>query len=106
LKVRYHPEARVELEAAVDWYEDQQPGLGEDMDREIQRAEAVIAESPSAWGHWPGTRSVRRFILSRFPYSVVYRVHGMAIEVIAIAHHHREPGYWKGRVSGAPRGNR
>jgi hypothetical protein len=72
--VRYHPEARAELEAAVDWYEDQRPSLGEDMDREIQRAEAAVSDRPNTWAHWPRSRIARRFILSRFPYSLVYRV--------------------------------
>ena len=80
MKVRYHPKARAELEAAVDWYEDQRPSLGEDLDREIQRAEAMVLESPHAWGRWPGARAVKRFVLSRFPYSLVYRVRRTEIE--------------------------
>jgi plasmid stabilization system protein ParE len=37
----------------------------------------------------------RRFVLKRFPYSVVYEVSGMTVTVLAVAHHRRKPAYWR-----------
>ena len=40
---------------------------------------------------------VRRFPLRRFPYSIVYRVVGEDLRIVALAHHRRRPAYWAGR---------
>jgi hypothetical protein len=42
---------------------------------------------------------IRRFSLHRFPYSLIYGIEENTIVVIAVAHDHREPGYWSDRVS-------
>jgi len=63
----------------------------EGLDRAIER----IADAPS---RWPAFRhGTRRFLLRRFPFSVVYREAGETVQVIAVAHGRRKPGYWKGR---------
>ena len=41
---------------------------------------------------------VARTSVSRFPYSVIYGIHGDALWVVAVAHHSRREGYWRGRV--------
>jgi toxin ParE1/3/4 len=45
-------------------------------------------------GNLHGTR---KYLLRRFPYAVIYRVTDEAIEVVAVAHGRRRPGYWKTR---------
>jgi hypothetical protein len=53
-----------------------------------------IGEAPERWpAHLHGTR---RFMLRRFPFSVVYRPHEDFVEVVAVAHAKRRPGYWRG----------
>jgi hypothetical protein len=54
-----------------------------------------IAEAPSRWPRLHGR--FRRYLLHRFPFSVVYLEREHSIEVIAVAHHRRRPGYWKRR---------
>jgi hypothetical protein len=49
VKVRYHPDARAELSAAVEWYEERRPMLGQDFQSEVRRAEALIGHQPAAW---------------------------------------------------------
>ncbi len=44
---------------------------------------------------YPG---VRTWALKRFPYTLVYRVEGDLITVIAVAHQSREPRYWVDRL--------
>ena len=40
---------------------------------------------------------IRRFLINRFPFSLVYGIDGDTIVVIAVAHLHREPRYWADR---------
>ena len=48
---------------------------------------------------WPaGPYGTRKFLLHRFPFAVVYRELPSAIQVLAVAHGHRRPGYWKTRI--------
>jgi plasmid stabilization system protein ParE len=99
VKVRYHPDARAELLAAADWYEDRRVILGQDFQAEVRRAEAMIADRPAAWPHWAGVNlDVRRFVLARFPYRLAFQVAGDTIIVIAVAHQSRAPFYWRDRA--------
>jgi len=41
---------------------------------------------------------IRRFLFSRFPYSLIYGLDQETIVVIAVAHQHREPRYWADRI--------
>ena len=37
--------------------------------------------------------------MQRFPFNVLYREAGNTVQVLAVAHHRRRPGYWLGRVA-------
>jgi len=37
---------------------------------------------------------IRRIILSRFPYKLLYSVEADHIYIVAVAHLHRAPDYW------------
>jgi len=41
----------------------------------------------------------RRVLMQRFPFSVYYEVANDHIRVVAVAHQHRKPGYWKKRLT-------
>jgi len=94
-RVELHPEAYIELAQAISWYENQARGLGDSFFDEVEHAISVIKEVP---GRWPiyseGTRS---FLVHRFPFAIVYRHDDVKIQVLAVAHLRRKPGYWKGR---------
>lgn len=99
--VSFHPSAEEELGAAAAWYEEQRSSLGTALLDEVHRAVAVIAESPSRWPRWPGlprSLGVQRFLLTRFPYALAYRMRGNALLVLAVAHVRRRPGYWRHRA--------
>ena len=99
MRVRYHPDARAELSAAAEWYEERRPMLGQDFQTEVRRAEALIADRPATWPRWPGVGvDVRRFRLTRFPYCLAFQVTGDDIAVIAVAHQSRVPFYWRDRA--------
>ncbi len=61
----------------------------------MSRAVASIAEAPQRWP--AGIHGTRKFLLGRFPFAVIYRELPSIIQVLAVAHGHRRPGYWKGR---------
>lgn len=88
--------ARAELDEAIAWYEAQARGLGNAFLAESLKAFRLIERHPQAWH--PLTDNIRRCRLARFPYSVIYVPDGSDILVLAIAHAHRAPVYWRDRL--------
>jgi len=94
---RFLASARAEAETAARWYEAREAGLGGDFVAELERAVEQILTTPDAWPICQHDDRARRFLLSRFPYAVVYLVQDDALVVVAVAHGKRRPGYWRGR---------
>jgi plasmid stabilization system protein ParE len=46
-----------------------------------------------------GIRDVRKRILKRFPYHLIYLVHNQELLIVALAHHKRDPFYWIDRLN-------
>ena len=42
--------------------------------------------------------NLRRALLRRFPFSLIYAVEANAIVIVAVSHQRRRPGYWRDRV--------
>ena len=91
------PEAREEMNEAARYYESQASGLGIDYLSEVERAVASITASPETWPKLEG--ELRRRLLRRFPFGVLYYVETEKIIIVAVAHLRRRPGYWKNRIS-------
>ena len=94
-EVRLHPLAADEAEAARVWYAARNPRAAAMFLDELDITIARVAESREGWPQLRGR--LRRYILPKFPFSLVYRFTPTSIEVIAVAHHRRKPGYWKMR---------
>jgi hypothetical protein len=94
-QIDVHPEAYDELEQTRSWYESHMPGLGSDFLDAVERAIDIIRQAPEAWPVYVG--DVRRFLIHRFPFAVLYRHDDFKIRIYAIAHLRRKPGYWKHR---------
>jgi toxin ParE1/3/4 len=90
-----HSEAVAEAHAAKVWYHERSPKLAVRFAAELDRAIAQIVEAPNRWS--PFSSGTQRYFLKKFPFYVVYRVVGDVIQVIAVAHGRRRPGYWKTR---------
>jgi plasmid stabilization system protein ParE len=100
-QIRLHPEAELEASAAAEWYEAREESLGDAFLEELDRAVALIQESPRLWPAWPGVRRspvVRRCLLPRFPYALAYTFGDREVFVLAVAHLSRRPRYWQSRV--------
>jgi toxin ParE1/3/4 len=92
-QVVFHPLAEKELIDAAVYYEEQEPGLGGDYLAEVEHAINFLAQYPEAGFIVCG--SLRRLILPKFPYYLLYRVLGNAqIRILAVAHQKRKPQYW------------
>ena len=96
-QVDVHPEAVAEAQAAAHWYRERSASAAHAFLAELDRAIEKIAEDPGIWPRYVG--GTQRFLLKRFPFSVVYRLVSERIEVVAIAHGRRKPGYWKKRLA-------
>jgi toxin ParE1/3/4 len=98
--LRIHPAAETDLIAAVQWYEDRRPGLGERFLAEAVEAFLAVERHPRrfAKARYQTTREIRRHLLAHFPYSVVYEIRDAECLVVAIAHAGRRPIYWRDRL--------
>jgi toxin ParE1/3/4 len=96
LPIRLLPEARDEFDAAVDWYEQQQPGLGTAFLDRVRDVFARIAANPQL--HAVVYQDVRKAVVQKFPYVVLYQEEASEVVVIAVFHTARDPAIWQGRV--------
>lgn len=98
MRVRQLSVAGAELREAMTWYRQRSPRAAENLWLRVQDARHSILLFPHA-APLLGSRT-RRFILSGFPYDLIYCALPDEILIVAFAHHSRRPGYWKNRMSG------
>jgi plasmid stabilization system protein ParE len=93
---QFHPGARVELNEAVDYYEERREGLGQEFFDEVLATIQQILDFPNTWPvHSKNTRSC---LTSRFSHRIIYQPKRGQVRIIAVAHQRRRPGYWIHRV--------
>ena len=98
--VRYHEAAEEELLHEIGYLELRANGLGRQFFTEVHRVEKLISQFPEAAEEIrPG---IRKRILRKFRYSLIYSTEKDGLLILAVAHHNRRPGYWVGRVSPDP----
>ena len=84
-----------EGQTAHQWYAERSPQAAAAFLAELDHAMVATTEAPESWPQY--LCGTRRFLLRRFPFSVVYYLSDTNIDVVAIAHAHRRPGYWRNR---------
>ena len=94
--VAFHKLAVVELNETAAYYESKITGLGMDFLDEIERSVEQIRSQPVAYPRI--FQVIRRKILRRFPYSILYSIVGGQVRILAIASQKRRPLYWRGRM--------
>jgi len=97
MRFDFHPEALDELQDAAYRYNLRQKGLGLRFVDTVEETIDRILEAPTRWRILEA--DVRRCLTRVFPYAVLYIVELDFILIIAIMHCHREPGYWRKRIS-------
>lgn len=95
LAVEFHPDARTDFYDAIDWYENERPGLGVAFTGAVQDAISLAADSAHIGS--PAGTGIRRVFVRAFPYTVLYAVESARLLVVAVAHFRRRPGYWRHR---------
>jgi plasmid stabilization system protein ParE len=91
----FEPAAADEAAEARDWYAERSHALRERFLADLRAALLAIHDAPERWPQIaPG---LRRMLLRRFPYAVLYVVEADQIHVVAVMHQRRRPGYWQKR---------
>lgn len=96
MKTRFLLPARHELIEAVHYYNAQRVHLGDEFRDEAWETIRRINEFPFAWHPLGG--SIRRCQMQRFPYGLIYEPTDIEIVIVAVAHLHQKPTYWRSRL--------
>ena len=96
MEILFHPDAVEEAAAARQWYADRSTVAATAFDAELDRGVDSLREAPLRWP--PDSKDVRRLLLRRFPFALIYCIKLDEIQVIAVAHLNRQPGYWRDRT--------
>ena len=96
MRVKIHPEARAELRAARNWYQERSPLSAIAFAQTVANATSRIREAPNSFPL--ADHGTRKFVLQRFPFNIFYRIRDNEIVIVAVAHQKRRPGYWSNRA--------
>ena len=96
MNIRFLDLAQREVNDAFLWYTEQTDELGREFLDELDRAVRLLTNYPLSSAEI--APAIRRCLLVRFPYSLIYGTNQETIIVIAVAHLHREPRYWADRL--------
>ncbi|MBI5142283.1 MAG: type II toxin-antitoxin system RelE/ParE family toxin [Nitrospirae bacterium] len=96
MKYSFHHEAELELVKAIEYYEECNSGLGHDFAVEVYAAIERAAAFPKTWPFIEA--DIRRALIRRFPYGILYSEESDALFIVAVMNLHRDPDYWKARL--------
>ena len=96
MKLEFLPEAEKELREAARYYENEAPGVGLAFLAELHKAASDILENPRSTAEIRS--SIRKKLLHRFPFNILYSIENDIILIIAVAHQKRRPTYWRSRL--------
>jgi len=96
MRVIFNELAKYEFEDAIEFYELEYLGLGKRFKEEIKKSIKRIVEYPKAWPVERG--EIRKYLVHKFPYKILYSTEEDHIYIIAVAHQHRKPNYWIDRI--------
>ena len=92
MNIEFLPLAKLELDDAIEYYELQLEGLGKRYKEEVRTSINRISVFPNSWTII--RPNIRKCVMHKFPYNILYSIQESTILIIAIAHHHRRPDYW------------
>jgi plasmid stabilization system protein ParE len=97
MKIRFLTLAQQEIDDAVLWYSNQTENAELEFLDELDRAVRLVTSYPLALTEIEP--EIRRCLLARFPYALIYGIGPDTIVIIAVAHLRRRPGYWADRIA-------
>lgn len=92
MKVEFIEPVAIELDDAIEFYNQQSQGLGNKFFDEILKTIDLILHYAEIWSK--NSENTRKAVLNKFPYHLIYALHDDKLYIIAVAHQHREPEYW------------
>src|SRR4051812_17451415 len=96
LPLEVHPQAAQEADEAFEYYRQHSIATADRFLNRLAEARSAIQDFPESWPlYLLGTRS---YLVRRYPYAIVHHVGQDRINVVAVAHTHRKPGYWADRL--------
>ena len=96
MRYALHPESEQDLREAAEYYKERAgTALSQALFTEFEHSMQLLLRHPLLGALW--LHGKRRLVMRHFPYSVIYTVVGEVIQVLAVAHPSRRPGYWRNR---------
>ena len=92
----YHPEASEEIDEAYNWYAMRSVRAADGFYEELFPAIGRVHQQPGLFP--PYLQGTQRAVLDRYPFSVIFRNLPSEIQIVAVAHAKRRPGYWTNRI--------
>ncbi len=96
IQVIFHPNAKNELENSIIFYNNQVKRLGSVFLEEVEYFIGLIQNFPKSGKLL--TNNVRKLLLKRFPYMILYIFKNNQVYIVAVAHQMQKPNYWKKRL--------
>ena len=96
MKYSFHPLAVKELTDSIDYYEDNNPGLGLEFSKEVYSTIQRILQFPKAWTKI--SQNCRRCITQRFPYGIIYHIKEDEILIVSIMQLNQKSKRWDERI--------
>jgi plasmid stabilization system protein ParE len=88
-RFRFHPEANEDFREAIRWYHARNPAIATEFRITVSNVIRRIVRAPQRWPkHLNGTR---RFVLDRFPFSIIYIDDPDVLTIVAVAHSEESP---------------
>ena len=94
--ITFHPNVEIDIQGSYAWYENELQDLGLQFISELEQGFDAISYAPSTWTTFE--HGFRRYILARFPFSIIYKEKEEEVYILAVMHNSRNPEYWKERV--------
>ena len=95
MKYSFHPEAEIEFNVSIDYYEKCQANLGLEFANEVYETIQRILDFPNAWQSLDN--DIRRCLINRFPFGIIYYQRDDKIIILAVMQLNRKPNYWLSR---------
>ncbi len=92
----FHKDAKFEFKESTTYYRGISASLGLDFITEVQHTLNRIKTYPDAWTILGD--NIRRALVNRFPYGILYKANSKQVYIIAVMNLHRKPNYWADRL--------
>jgi plasmid stabilization system protein ParE len=98
-QLRFHPAVIPDLSEAIHWYDERSLGLGDRFRAAVDARFDDVLNAPELFSRAFDDLDVRFARIRRFPYLVLYRIHGDTVFVLGVFHSASDPAKWRRRAA-------